>query len=413
MQFYMVGIKGAGMSALANILCDLGHDVVGVDYNKKYFTQATFRSSIYCENFDNYKLKKEYFYIIGNAFKLSKITEEIITNGYNFEYYSEFLESFFKMKKIGISGSHGKTTTTCFTSSLIGQNANVLIGDGTGIGVLDAKYFLFEACEYQNNFLKYNFDYLIILNIDYDHPDFFKNENDYFRSFQKAALNSKILISNYDDPLCKRIIHSNKLTFGFDPDADLVIAYENEQLILSICDEKYVIDFPFSGKHLCYDFAASFLVCYLLEGNAKNILNRISNIHLPRRRLNEYKIQNNIVVNDYAHHPTEIKAVYDSLSNKYPEKKLVAIFQPHTYSRTSSFLPLYIDALNLFSEIYIMPIFSSVREEEKEKWLLLESDLRFKKYDRSIRNVLFENDNLVVVFMGAGDIDLEFEYFIE
>ena len=75
MQFYMVGIKGAGMSALANILCDLGHDVIGVDYNKKYFTQATFNNSICCENFENYMLKKEYFYIIGNAFKLSKITK--------------------------------------------------------------------------------------------------------------------------------------------------------------------------------------------------------------------------------------------------------------------------------------------------------------------------------------------------
>lgn len=413
MQFYMVGIKGAGMSALANILCDLGHDVIGVDYNKKYFTQATFNNSIRCENFESYKLKKEYFYIIGNAFKLSKITEEIISNGYNFEYYSEFLESFFKMKKIGISGSHGKTTTTCFTSRLIGENANVLIGDGTGIGVLDAKYFLFEACEYQNNFLKYNFDYLVILNIDYDHPDYFKNENEYFTSFQKAALNANVLICNYDDNYSKKIIHSNKLTFGFNPDADLVISHENNQIILSICDSKFVIDFPFAGKHLCYDFAASFLVSYLLEGSANNILKRVSSIHLPKRRLNEFKIDSNVIVNDYAHHPTEIKAVYDSLSEKYPGMKMIAIFQPHTYSRTISFLYSYIEALNFFGDIYVMPIFSSVREEEKDKWLLLESDSRFKKYDRSIKIELLEKDNLVIVFMGAGDIDLEFEYFTQ
>lgn len=413
MQFYLVGIKGTGMSALANILSDLGHNVMGVDYNKKYFTQATFRNKIVCETFENYHLKKDYFYIIGNAFKLSDVTKKIIKNKYNFQYYSDFLESFFNMKKIGISGSHGKTTTTCFTSSLIGENLNVLIGDGTGIGVKDAQYFLFEACEYQNNFLKYSYDYFVILNIDYDHPDFFKNEQEYFSSFQKAALNSKYLICNFDDNYCKKIVHSNKFTLGFDKDSDLVIMYENNQIILSICDEKYVVDFPFSGQHLCYDFAAAFLVSFLVEGNAQNVLKRITKLHLPRRRLSEYKFKNSVLVNDYAHHPTEIKAVYNSLNLKYPNKKMIAVYQPHTFSRTSIFLSAYVDALNLFDEVYVMSIFSSVREAEKDKWLLLESDSKFIKYDRSLTVKLLEEDDFVLVFMGAGDIDKEFEFFIE
>ena len=134
MHFYFVGIKGTGMSALANILVDLGHQVSGVDYSKKYFTEATFNRSIIVENFENYKLDKNYFYIIGNAFKLHDITKEIMEKGFHFEYYPQFLETFFKMKKIGISGSHGKTTTTSFTSQLIDEDINVLIGDGKGIG---------------------------------------------------------------------------------------------------------------------------------------------------------------------------------------------------------------------------------------------------------------------------------------
>jgi UDP-N-acetylmuramate--alanine ligase len=190
MHFYFVGIKGTGMSALANILVDLGYKVSGVDYNKKYFTEATFSQSIVVENFDNYHLDEKYFYIIGNAFKLADITEEIKELGYHFEYYPSFLENFFKMKKIGVSGSHGKTTTTAFAHQLIKEDINVLIGDGTGRGNKDSKYFLFEACEYQNHFLSYTFDYLVILNIDYDHPDFFKNMSEYSFAFQKAALNS-------------------------------------------------------------------------------------------------------------------------------------------------------------------------------------------------------------------------------
>lgn len=413
MQFYLVGIKGSGMSALANILSDLGHTVYGVDYNKKYFTEATFRENIICETFDNYTLKKEYFYIIGNAFKISDITKKIIKKKFQFQYYSDFLESFFKMKKIGICGSHGKTTTTCFTSTLIGSKANVLIGDGTGIGNNNADYFVFEACEYQNNFLKYSYDYLIVLNVDYDHPDYFKSENEYFNAFQKAALNTLVLICNFDDNYCKKIVHSNKITFGFNPDADLVIAYENGQIILSVCDEKYVVDFPFIGKHLCYDFAAAFLVSYLLEKKADSILKRVSNLHLPRRRLNEFKVNNNVIINDYAHHPTEIKAVFDSVSLKYPGKELVAIYQPHTFSRTNAFLSNYISSLKLFDEVYIMPIFSSVREEELDKWLLLDSEPDFVKYDKSIKRKLLEKNNVVIVFMGAGDIDLEYYFFLE
>ena len=180
MKFYLIGIKGAGMSALANILSDLGHTVYGVDYNKKYFTEATFRSSIVCYSFEEFVLNSDYFYIIGNAFKLSEFSAKIIDGDYCYAYYPEFLESFFNMPKIGVCGSHGKTTTTCFASRLISKPINVLVGDGTGRGNLDAKYFLFEACEYQNNFLKFNYEYLVVLNIDYDHPDFFSSPSEYF-----------------------------------------------------------------------------------------------------------------------------------------------------------------------------------------------------------------------------------------
>ena len=190
MIYYLIGIKGTGMSARANILADLGHGVKGADYDKKFFTEATLRESISVEKFENCNLSKEYFYIIGNAFKVSDITKKIISSGYNYLFYSNFLEEFFKMKKIGISGSHGKTTTTFFTSQLVTKKINALIGDGTGVGNFDSEYFLLEACEYQNHFLNYTYEYLVILNIDYDHPDFFKTNSEYVYAF--FALNPGI-----------------------------------------------------------------------------------------------------------------------------------------------------------------------------------------------------------------------------
>ena len=397
------------MSALANILVDLGHGVSGVDYSKKYFTQATFRESIVVENFENYKLNDKFFYIIGNAFKLSEITREIMDKGYHFEFYPEFLESFFKMRKIGISGSHGKTTTTSLISQLSFQTLNVLIGDGTGIGNKNAEYFLFEACEYQNHFLKYTFDYLVILNIDYDHPDFFKNATEYTFAFQKAALNAKCLIVNFDDDNCKKIVHNNKISFGFNPNSDVVLRLDDNKLYITVDDQQYEMDFLFYGKHMAYNLGAAFVVSYLLGDDPYVTIKNIPFLKMPRRRMNE-KIYNNsvILVDDYGHHPTEIKAVIVSLRIKYPEHKIVVVYQGHTYSRTITFFDNYVSALLEADEIYIMPIFSSVREEEFDEWALLRGSEKFRKYSKTCMEKLVESQNIVIAFIGAGDIDSEF-----
>ena len=222
-----------------------------------------------------------------------------------------------------------------------------------------------------------------------------------------------MLICNNDDYYCKKIIHSNKITFGFNPDSDLVIACDAGQIILSFCDEKYAIDFPFYGKHFCYDFAASFLVSILATKKIDSVLKKVQDLYLPRRRLNEYKIDDVILINDYAHHPTEIKAVYNSVKIKYPNKKYISIYQPHTFSRTNAFLENYIEALKLFDQVYIMPIFSSVREENFNEWILLEHCSSFSEYKRELKGKLLEEKDAVIVFMGAGDIDEEIHFFIQ
>lgn len=402
------------MSALANILVDLGYKVSGVDYNKKYFTEATFNQTIVVESFDNYHLDEKYFYIIGNAFKLADITEEIKELGYHFEYYPSFLENFFKMKKIGVSGSHGKTTTTSFACQLIKENINVLIGDGTGKGNKDSKYFLFEACEYQNHFLSYTFDYLVILNIDYDHPDFFKNMSEYSFAFQKAALNSEVLIINGDCEYSRKIVHKNKITFGFKPDCDIVLRLSDSKLYLMIEEVEYEFDFPFYAKHMAYNLAASIILTFLIDKDLSHVNSMVKKLRLPARRFNEFKVKDDaILIDDYAHHPTEIKALINTIRLKYPDKFLVVIYQGHTYSRTISFFDEYVNVLKEADEVYIMPIFSSVREEEFDEWALLRGCDNFKKYDRDSIESLINGKNIVVAFIGAGDINNEFIFLIK
>ena len=138
----------------------------------------------------------------------------------------------------------------------------------------------------------------------------------------------------------------------------------------------------------------------------------VLNLKMPRRRMEEVLKDDLVLVNDYAHHPTEIRAVYMALKDKYPTKKLIAIYQPHTFSRTDKFLNEYISALKLFDLVYVMPIFSSVRENEIDKWLLLNSDNSFLMYDRQIYESVFRGEN-VIAFMGAGDIDFEFNFFYD
>ena len=403
------------MSSLANILVDLGHEVRGMDYPKKCFTESTFRKSIIIDNLDNYLLDKNYYYIIGNVFKHTYIATKIKESGYQFKDYPEFIESFFTLPKIGISGSHGKTTTTKFIAQLLSKKKNVLIGDGSGYGEKDAKYLLLEACEYQNTFLNYSFEYLIILNIDYDHPDYFKNEKEYINAFQKVSSKARILIINNDDVNCKKITHNKKVTFGFSLGSDVrILEFKDKVITLKYKGIKQSFKVPFNGVHFAYDFTAALIASIVAKTSYFELKDRAKKITFPIRRLNEYVLDKGLIVfDDYAHHPTEIHYAINSVKEKYPDKKIIAIFEPHTYSRTEQFLEDYIHELKSCDVVYIMSIFSSIREQEKdEKFPINNREKSFLIYDENVKKELIKQENTVLLFMGAGDISNEISYFL-
>lgn len=414
-RFHLIGIKGTGMSALAGVLKDLEYEVMGSDYDEEYFTtQALKNKNVQIFSFNEDNITNDKIYIASHAYDEKNIEiAKVKRLGYPLYYYSEFIEKFFKQTKIGVSGTHGKTTVTTILKSLLPKGKTTyLIGDGNGGGIKDYQYFVFEACEYKNNFHRYTFDYLIINNIELDHPDFFKSIDEVIESFQVASNNSKYLIINGDDLNTQKINHPNKITFGFNKDNDIYGIITNESksgylVDVYIKDQVLKLNIPYPGKHMIYNFLAGIATVYLLGLLDESIQERIINFEKPKRRQEEFYYYDNVIIDDYAHHPTEIKACLNAIKQKYPDKDLVVIFQPHTYSRTLELLDEFIDAFSKLDMFYLEKTFTSVREkhDKKKEEFILKSFENAKRFNRQVIKKIKKMKNSCIVFLGAGDVN--------
>ena len=220
MTYYIIGIKGNGCSSLACFLKDLGYIVHGSDVKDYFITEEALRDKeipIYEYKEDNIDGKD--IYIIGHSTVNNIETKKVLKNDYVHYCYNEFINNIKYKKKIAVSGTHGKTTTTKLLVHMLSNiKPSYIIGDGEGYGNIHSKELVFEACEYKNHFHAYYPEILIINNIELDHPDFFKSTKQLIKSFQQAASQSTYLIINGDDKNCKKIKHKNKITFGFNND---------------------------------------------------------------------------------------------------------------------------------------------------------------------------------------------------
>lgn len=417
MVYYLIGIKGSGMASLANILCDMKFEVRGVDYKEDFFTTKEFSNSIIVENFENMRLEDSFVYIIGNAFISHPVTSFIINNGYHYHFYPKFIDELFNITKIAVSGTHGKTTTTKMIAALRDYQCSYLIGDGTG-GSKTEDFFVFEACEYKETFLNYHPKYLVITNIDYDHPDYYDSILDVYNSFNKMAEQSEYVICNGDDKYCQKINVFNKITYGFNENNDLYCEYEIAEngydLTLHYMGVSNKVFFPFLGTHLLYDFLASYLCLRCLGISNEEIEENIYNIELPKRRLEQKKIDNKVIITDYSHHPNEIKAFYESISLMYPDYKKILIFQPHTNTRTIKFKYDFKKALGLFDKTYLVDVFTSIREfNDDDIFIEMLDFFDVEAYTTSVMKQLMKEEKVVIGYVGAGDIDKRYQDLIK
>ncbi|MBQ6497458.1 MAG: UDP-N-acetylmuramate--L-alanine ligase [Bacilli bacterium] len=370
MKYYCLGIKGTGMSTLAQILHDLGNEVIGYDDAKEHkFTEIGLEERnipIYYDG--NHILDPET--IVTYSAALSEDHPELLRVkmlGLKIDKYCEVMGDVINMfKSIGVSGTHGKTTTASLIRQILESagGCNYFIGAGDGYASMANDYFVVESDEFNRHFTAYHPAYSIITNIEAEHLECYKDIDDIRNAFEIFANQTgKLVVANGDNPEVKKIDYTTKVLFyGFGLHNDAVIKNlklleEGSRFDLYIKDELYgSFEVPLYGKHMVSNVCAAIMICREL-GIEKDIIHEaLLNFKNAKRRFAIEKVKNTIIVDDYAHHPTEIKATLEAVRQRFPNKRLVVIFRPNTYSRTKDFKNEFIEALNTADKAFVTDI---------------------------------------------------------
>ena len=428
-KYHFIGIKGSGMSSLAQIAYDMGHEVQGSDEETYFFTQEKLEQRnipMYGYNAEN--IKEGFEVILGNAFDETHIEYRAAKDlGLKIYTYAQFLGKLLdENPSIAVTGAHGKTTTSTMVSNIFKHNfvTSFLIGDGTGHGEKNSDYIVAEACEYYRHFLAYHPNYAIVTNIDFDHPDYFNDEHDMFDAFQSFVNQVKdTVVICGDDRLASQLKPSTAkvVTYGFNEGNDYQIknvkttsensefdVYKNSELLGTFTMAVF-------GLHDISNATSAIALADICGLSTDEIQQSLGSYHHAERRFTEHKVGTNIVVDDYAHHPSEIKATIDSARRKYSDKQIIAIFQPHTYTRTAKFLNEFAESLLTADKVFLCPIFASVREKEKivgiEDLQKVTPGSEIIYGEENFDKLNF--DNSVILFMGAGNINKLCNKFVE
>ena len=384
-HIHMIGIGGISMSGIAEILKNWGIFVTGSDCSRSKITDRLSSHGIYITiGHDTSVVKRADLVIYSAAVKQDdpEILEAKANNILIVER-ADFVGLLTRIYKdtIGISGTHGKTTTTsmislCFMEAGLDPTIQVgailkQINGNNRIGNSD--YFVLEACEYVESFLKFSPKSSVVLNIDNDHLDYFKNFDNIVNAFQKYAS-----LTPYDGLLVVNADDSNCLTLRKFTDAKFVTFSINNQKSNFIArnitfdsngfakfdvyhNNFYFGEFRLSvpGKHNVYNALACIALCTEYGIDKHIIKTALHNFTGANRRFELVgSYQNVFVYDDYAHHPSEILATAAALKNKKHRQSWV-IFQPHTYSRTKTLLDDFAKALLNFDNIIITDIYAA------------------------------------------------------
>ncbi len=419
-MYHFIGIKGAGMSSLANIMNDLGYEVKGSDIEKHFFTEIglnerNIKITVYDKNniYEGLTIIKGASITEDNVelMEAKRLNLEIIT-------YEEMVGRLTtKFKTICVSGCHGKTTTTAMLSITL-PSTNYLIGDGTGFAKKDNTYFALESCEYKRHFLNYTPYYLIITNIDLDHVDYFKDIDDVIDAYNTLANKTiKKVIMYGDDPYTGNLkLDKEPITYGLSSNNDVVaknIEYNENGIKFDVYIDNNMFgkfDLPLYGEHQLLDSLSVITVCYLEGMDSNTIQSNLSKFKGAKRRFSEVVVNDSIIIDDYAHHPNEIKATMDAVKQKYPNKNIVAIFQPHTFTRTEEFASDIVKYLNMGDCAYVLDIHPA--REKQEDYPDVTSNIIIDKLNNGYHlnitdaKILSRHKGSVYVFMSPNDLSV-------
>ncbi len=428
--YYFIGIKGTGMGPLAQILHDQGHVVLGSDIDTYTYTQAPLEAAgieilpFAAANVDAHQAA---IFIRGNAFTDEHVeVARALELGVKMMTYPDAVQDqIAQTTSIAVAGAHGKTSTTGLLAHVLKNIAptSYLIGDGTGRGVPNSQFFVVEADEYRRHFKDYAPDYAILTNIDFDHPDYYQDIDDVTAAFADFADNVKKAIFAWgDDPHLRGLQpNADVYYYGTNPDRDDFVATNIRK---STQGSHFVVQFrgealgefavPLFGQHSILNALAVIAVAYMEKVDLNLIREFLMTYQGVKRRFSEKQIADITVIDDYAHHPTEIDATLDAARQKYPNKQIIAIFQPHTYSRVIAYKDEFAKSLEAADKVFLANIFGSAREQAGAV-TSAEIGAEISKFGGIITedsmSLLMPFENAVMVFMGAGDIEkYEFAY---
>lgn len=446
---HMVGIGGISMSGLCEILLDMGIHVTGSDEKNS-------------PNIERLKLKNIPIFLNQDPSNITNQKMVVYTAAMNVHHpeleaarqkgipvidRATLLGEIMQMyeKSIAISGTHGKTTTTSMISSCLmeaGKDPTVhiggildAIGGTTRIGASD--YFVTEACEYKDSFLKFNPYMGVILNIETDHLDYFRNLEHIYESFSRFAgqiSSNGVLVGNVDDERVAKLkehVGCRFVSYGLtSPKASWTarnISFdENGFSSFHVVHNKKSIQrikLSIPGLHNVSNSLACFAACYTLGVPTEIIRMSLRKFTGTHRRFEHKGIVDGIrVVDDYAHHPTEVIATLKA-ARSCARGKVLCVFQPHTYSRTHELSNDFSRAFTMADKVYLTDIYAA---REKDTGLIHSSQL-VDKINQTVNNAVYISsfkdivDQLIqdslpgdmILTMGAGDVDRVGELFLQ
>lgn len=421
MKYYCIGIKGSGMATLAEILFDLGHEVSGYDdYKEHKFTQEGLDKrgiKIYYDS--THDIPKDTIVTYSKAFSIDHPEiKRVKSLGLKIIAYNELLGKLSsEFKTIGVSGTHGKTTTSTMISHVLGETkgCNYFIGDGSGFADRKNELFTLESCEFNRHFLAYHPYYAIVTNIELEHTECYKDIDEIIKTFEEFANKAHYVIACGDDKNVRKMNLKNNVTYyGFDDCNDVVcknvtLDENGSKFDVYIKGELYGhFDIPLFGNHMILNALACITVCNMEGVDTEKIHTLLHTFKNAKRRFKEKKFGSVVTIDDYAHHPTEIRVTIESARQKYPNKEIVAVFLPNTYSRTKALMSDFISALKTADKAYVMDIHCD--RERKEDYPGVSSDEIIKNVPNAEKisldtvDKLLKHKNAAICFMSCTNI---------
>lgn len=437
---HFIGIGGISMSGLAEILIEEGFTVTGSDANESDLTrhlEAKGAKVAYGQRAEN--ITDEIDVVVYTAAvhpdnpEFISATEKKLHILTRAELLGQMMKNY--ENAIAVSGTHGKTTTTSMiTEILLSADTDPTISVG---GILNSisgnirvggpDLFVTEACEYTNSFLSFYPTTEVILNIEADHLDFFKDLKEIrqsFRLFAEKLPENGLLVINKDIEHMEDIIEGlpcKVITFGKDQES----RYQAENISYDelarasydlLVDGKMIdrVTLGVSGEHNVYNSLAAAAVCFELGISLEIIQKGLKRFTGTNRRFEKKgEVSGVTIIDDYAHHPQEIRATLETAKH-YPHKKLWVVFQPHTYTRTRAFLDEFAESLSLADEVILADIYAAretdnlgisskdIVERIEKKGVKVHYIPSFEEIETFILENCIHGDLLIT--MGAGDI---------